>query len=129
MEQRTYTVAEANALLPDVRHLVKQILEARARVIQLQPDLWPTVQKAVFNGGSKAASRAIRHIIAIQQALRMLQESNIVVKDVNTGLIDFPALRDGQLVYLCWQYDEPAIEFWHDIDSGYAGRQPIDELF
>jgi hypothetical protein len=126
MDQRTYTVAEANALLPHVRTLVRQILDARAGVIQLQPDLWPAVQKVVFNGGSKSVTEATRYIVAIQHALGVLQRFNIVVRDVNTGLIDFPALRNEQLVYLCWQYDEPSVQFWHDVDSGFTGRQRID---
>jgi hypothetical protein len=129
MNERTYSVAEANALLPQVRSLVRQILAARARLLALQPELWPAVERAVFNGGSKAVSDATRHILLIQQALSALQQSNVLVKDINTGLVDFPALRNGQLVYLCWQYDEPSVQFWHDVDSGFAGRQRIDETF
>jgi hypothetical protein len=102
------------------------MLDARAGVMQLQPELWPAVQRAAFNGGSKTVTEATRYIVRIQQALGVLQQLNIVVRDVNTGLLDFPALRDGQLVYLCWQYDEPSVQFWHDTDSGFADRQRID---
>ncbi len=129
MRDQPYTVAEANAILPQVRRLVQSILTARAHVIHLQPELWPAVQAAVFNGGSKAVSEASRYIVIIQEALRVLQSLNILVKDINTGLIDFPAERDGQLVLLCWQYDEPSVQFWHDPDTGFAGRKRIDELF
>ena len=129
MDQHVYTVAEANALLPQVRTLVRQILDARAHVMQIQPELWPAVQKAVFNGGGKQVTEATRAIISIQQALRVLHQLSIVVRDINTGLIDFPALRHGQPVYLCWQYDEPSVQFWHDLDTGYGGRQPIDDTF
>ena len=129
MEERTYTVAEANALLPYVRSLVRQILDARTSVIQLQPELWPAVQKAALNGGSKAATQASRQIIAIQEALKALQRLNIMVRDVNTGLVDFPALRHGEVVYLCWQYDEPRVEYWHDSASGFNNRQGIDDSF
>ncbi len=129
MRERIYSVAEANALLPQVRSLVRQILAARARVLELQPELWPAVERAVFNGGGKAVSDATHYILTIQQVLSALHQFNVLVKDINTGLIDFPALRDGQLVYLCWQYNEPSVQFWHDVDSGFAGRRRIDETF
>jgi hypothetical protein len=129
MNDRLYSVAEANAILPQVRSLVQKMLTARAHVLHLQPELWPAVQAAIFNGGSKSVSEAARHIIAIQDAIYTLQALNILVKDINTGLIDFPAERHGQLVFLCWQYDEPSVQFWHDVDSGFAGRQRIDETF
>ena len=129
MNDRLYTVAEANAILPQVRALVQAMLIARGHVMQLQPELWPTIQAAVFNGGSKTVSEATRYIVAIQEAIRALQDLNILVKDINTGLIDFPAERDGQLVLLCWQYDEPTVQFWHDPDTGFAGRQRIEEWF
>lgn len=129
MQDRLYTVAEANAILPHVRSLVQKMLTARTNVLHLQPELWPAVQAAVFNGGSKTVSEASRQIIAIQEAIAALQRLNILVKDINTGLIDFPAERDGQLVLLCWQYDEPSVQFWHDVDSGFAGRQRIDDTF
>ncbi len=129
MDERLYSVAEANALLPYVRSVVETMLAARQQILLLQPDLWPTIQAAVFNGGSKTASEVTRYIIMIQSAIHTLQALNILVKDVNTGLIDFPAERDGQLVYLCWQFDEPSVQFWHDVDSGFAGRQRIDETF
>jgi hypothetical protein len=129
MDERTYSVAEANALLPQVRKLVEQMLAARAKVLELQPELWPAVEQAVFNGGGKAISQATRQILVIQHALGVLHRLNIYVKDINTGLVDFPARRNDQLVYLCWQYDEPSVQFWHDVDSGFAGRQRIDDAF
>lgn len=129
MEDRLYTVAEANAILPQVRRLVQRMLTARTNVLHLQPELWPAVEAAVFNGGSKTVSEASRQIIAIQESIAALQRMNILVKDINTGLIDFPAQREGQVVLLCWQYDEPSVQFWHDVDTGFAGRQRIDESF
>ena len=129
MDEHLYSVSEANALLPYIRTLVASMLEAREAILSLQPELWSVIQAAVFNGGSKSASDVTHYILTIQDAIRKLQSLNIVVKDVNTGLIDFPAERDGQLIYLCWLYDEPSVQFWHDIDSGFAGRQRIDETF
>lgn len=129
MDEHLYSVSEANALLPYVRTLVASMLEAREAILSLQPELWSVIQAAVFNGGSKSASNVTRYILTIQDAIRKLQSLNIIVKDVNTGLLDFPAERDGQLIYLCWLYDEPSVQFWHHVDTGFAGRQRIDETF
>lgn len=129
MDEHLYSVSEANALLPYVRTLVASMLEAREAILSLQPELWSVIQAAVFNGGSKSASNVTRYILTIQDTIRKLQSLNIIVKDVNTGLLDFPAERDGQLIYLCWLYDEPSVQFWHHVDTGFAGRQRIDETF
>jgi hypothetical protein len=125
MPPRFFTVAEANALLPEVRQLVKSMLAARQEVLDLQPQLWPEVEKAATNGGSKTMSRATRQIIIIQNILHTLDAWGIQVKDLNTGLIDFPARYDDRTVLLCWQYDEPSVQFWHEVDAGFAGRKRI----
>ncbi len=125
MTSRFFTVAEANALLPEVRLLVERMLAARTEVLHLQPQLWPAVEKAVTNGGSKAITAATRQIVIIQDILHLLTALGIQVKDMNTGLIDFPARFQDRTVLLCWQYDEPSVQFWHDIDTGFAGRQRI----
>lgn len=125
MPPRFWTVAEANVILPDVRQLVARMLRAREEVLALHPLLWPAVEKAAQNGGSKSVSEATRQIMIIQDVLRTLDAWGIQVKDLNTGLIDFPARYQGRTVLLCWQYDEPSVQFWHDVDTGFAGRQRI----
>jgi hypothetical protein len=125
MAPHFYTVAEANAVLPEVRRLVKMMLDARHEVVELQPQLWPVVEKAVHNGGGKTVSQATRQIMQIQDMLATLDDLGIQVKDLNTGLIDFPAHKDGRTVLLCWLYDEPSVQFWHEVDTGFAGRQRI----
>jgi hypothetical protein len=57
-----------------------------------------------------------------------IQATGVLIKDINLGLLDFPALKDGREVYLCWQYGEGEIAFWHEIEAGFAGRQPIDSF-
>ncbi len=127
MPPRLWTLAEANAVLPEVRQLVARMLQARQEVLGLQPQLWPAVEKAATNGGSKSLSEATRQIVTIQDVLQALDNWGIQVKDINTGLIDFPARYQGRTVLLCWQYDEPSVQFWHDVDTGFAGRQRITE--
>jgi hypothetical protein len=125
MPPRFFTVAEANALLPEVRQLVKEMLAARQEVLDLQPQLWPEVEKAATNGGGKTMSKATRQIIIIQNILHTLDAWGIQVKDMNIGLIDFPARYEDRTVLLCWQYDEPSVQFWHEVDAGFAGRKRI----
>ena len=125
MPPRFFTVAEANALLPEVRQLVKEMLAARQEVLDLQPQLWPEVEKAATNGGGKTVSKATRQIIIIQNILHTLDAWGIQVKDVNIGLIDFPARYEDRTVLLCWQYDEPSVQFWHEVDAGFSGRKRI----
>ena len=127
MPPRFFTVAEANAVLPVVRQLISKMLVARQEVLDLQPQMWPAVEQAVSNGGSKTVTEATRQIMIIQDVLQTLYGMGIQVKDMNTGLVDFPAQRHGRTVLLCWQYDEPAVQFWHDIDTGFAGRQRITD--
>jgi hypothetical protein len=77
-----------------------------------------------------AARQAVDRITAeIRQGLQEIQTLGCVVKDLDMGLLDFPALRDGQEVYLCWRVGEDRIESWHGIDEGYTGRKPLDDLF
>jgi hypothetical protein len=125
MPPRLFTLAEANALLPRVRTLIAGMLQARSEVLELQPQIWPIIERAALNGGNKTVTEATRQIMIIQDAIHVLTDLGIQVKDLNTGLIDFPARHHGRTVLLCWLYDEPSVQFWHDVDTGFAGRQRI----
>jgi hypothetical protein len=125
MAKRYYTVEEANEALKTLRPLVAGLLAARQRIVDAQPELWPVLEKAVGNGGGKRAGEVLADFEQVQQAVRAIEALGIEIKDVNTGLVDFWALRDGREVYLCWRYNEPAVAFWHDLEAGFAGRQPL----
>lgn len=122
---RYFTVAEANALLPEVRRTVARMLEARQNIIVARPDVWPVLEKAVGNGGSQRAGELIFEFEKVQAAAKRISELGLHLKDINTGLVDFLSLRDGREVYLCWRYDEPAVTHWHDLEAGFAARQPL----
>jgi hypothetical protein len=122
---RYYTVAEANALLPTLRPIVAAMLSARQRIVDAQPDLWPVLEKAAGNGGSAKATAVLPDFEIVQRSILAIQELDLELKDINTGLIDFLAQRDGRDVYLCWRYDEPRVSHWHDLEAGFAGRQPL----
>lgn len=123
---RHFSVDEANAILPRVRAIVASVLAARQRMIDAQPEVWPTLERAVGNGGSKKAGELVEEFKKVEDGVKALQNLGILVKDVNTGLLDFPSLRGDREVFLCWRYDEPEVAFWHDLQAGFAGRQAID---
>lgn len=91
----------------------------------LRPEVWPVLEKATGNGGSRKAGELLELFLKFEKLLKKLQSYGCELKGLEQGLVDFPAIRDGRSVYLCWQYNEPEIVFWHDIDAGFAGRQPL----
>lgn len=122
---RYFTLEEANALLATLRPLMREVLAARQQIVAAEPALWPVLEKALGNGGSRKAGAMLQHFEVIQNGVRAIERLGLEVKDVNLGLVDFLAQRDGRDVYLCWRYDEPRITHWHDLDAGFAGRQPL----
>ncbi len=122
---RYFTVEQANEALKILKPLVQEMMEIRQSILERQPETWPALQKAVGNGGSKAASLMAQEFARLNDLARQIQSTGILLKDINLGLLDFPSLRDGREVYLCWRYGEDLIEYWHDVDAGYAGRQKL----
>jgi hypothetical protein len=120
-----FTVEEANAALPALRAIVGKMLEARQRIVDAQPQVWPVLEKAAGNGGSPLASAVLKDFEIVQHSVKAIQKMGIELKDINTGLVDFLAERDGRDVYLCWRYDEPSVAHWHDLETGFSGRQPL----
>jgi hypothetical protein len=120
-----FTAEEANRALPQVRSLVAQVMQAREVIITAQPELWPVLEKAIGNGGSKKAGELLAEFQRVEQGVKRLQDIGCVLKDMSIGLVDFPALRDGREVLLCWKFDEPEVMFWHDLQSGYQGRKRL----
>lgn len=122
---RYFTTEQANEALVVIKPMVAEILEIRQIILERQPDIWPSLQKAVGNGGSKAASQVALEFARMDTLVRQIQASGALLKDLNIGLLDFPSLREGREVYLCWRYGEDSVQYWHDLDSGYAGRQKL----
>lgn len=121
-----YTPKEANDLLEVVRPMVEDLIKIGERIRAHQPEIWSVVEKSAGNGGNPALSKMLPDFDRLDAILHRLQDMNIEVKDLSTGLIDFPAIKDGKVIYLCWKYNEGLVQFWHEIEAGFAGRQPID---
>ncbi len=121
-----FTLDEANAQLPRVRQLLLELQQARALILAARPDLAPVLQKAGTNGGSRRAGEMLAEFTRFEQALAALQAIGCVLKEVDPGLVDFlHRLPNGREVYLCWRQGEERIEFWHELNSGFAGRQRL----
>lgn len=122
---RYFTLEEANTTLETIRPLMRQALEIRARLLELQPELAPILQNLLGNGGSKVGSQAALEFDRLHALVDQINATGALLKDLNSGLIDFLARRADRDVYLCWRYDEAQVSHWHDLDTGFAGRQPV----
>lgn len=131
--QRTYTVHEANQLLPQVRRLVGQIVELSAQLDELTDHVRiaqyrmgrpaaTSVDRDRFEESTAALRRAEDDLVA---ALGGLEELGVQLKDPRTGLVDFLSDRNGELVELCWQLGEDRVAHWHRIGEGFPGRRPL----
>jgi len=120
-----FTLQQANETLNIIRPLMDEVQAIREKIMSTQPDAWTAIEKSVGNGGSRALSQIVQDFEKLDTLVHQVLDTGVLIKDVNIGLLDFPALKDGREVYLCWQYGEGDIAFWHEIEAGYAGRQPI----
>jgi hypothetical protein len=120
-----FTLEEANRVVGQVKFLMKRILEIRREVLEHHPELLPVLQNIGKNGGSRVASQLVDQFRLLESLVGEIQATGALVKDINTGLLDFPSLRDGHEVYLCWQYGEDTIQYWHETNAGYSERKPF----
>jgi hypothetical protein len=128
MAQRYFTLQEANETLNLIRPLMDEVQAIRIKILKNQPEAWPAIEKSAGNGGNRALSNMVQDFEKFDALIHRIQDMDVLIKDINLGLLDFPALKDGREVYLCWQYGEGDIAFWHEVEEGYAGRQPIDSF-
>ena len=124
---KLFTVEEANALLPTVRGVVGRIQRAYARVSAAQEQARLAAGGAAHGGGGmEGGASYVLSLSELAEASGELEELGVQLKDYVRGLIDFPAMREGRFVLLCWQMGEgDELEWWHDLEAGFAGRQPL----
>ena len=128
---RYFTVEEARATLPLVRALLLEARAQKRRLDDLRVGLADTATKTLGNGhlrdDSMAGNRdeAERLLVALQATIERIEAMGCLVKDVDSGLADWPSLRDGREVLLCWRLGEPDILYWHEPEAGFRGRQPL----
>jgi len=119
-----YTRDEARALLPQLRRWLAELNRLRAEAERYELRLSGLMVAGLDTGGD-TVNGWIRALAGMQQVLTEFQRREIMVKDVTRGLVDFPALIGDREVFLCWEADEDDIEFWHDLDVGYSGREKL----
>lgn len=134
---KIFTLDEAQTLLPVLESLLNRAMEAKQAAEELQEEAGATARRILESGGLHidigAAQRRRLTLEALVQrakdALEEIHDSGVQVKDLDAGLLDFPCLLEGETVFLCWKRGEPRIVWWHRIEDGFAGRQPIDARF
>ena len=124
---KLFTVEEANALLPTVRRIVASVVRAHAEVLKFQEAAQRAAEGAELGGGfMPGGSRYVLALVRLVERAGELEALGVQLKDFARGLIDFPSMRDGRVVLLCWELGEgDQIEWWHETEAGYAGRQPL----
>lgn len=121
---RHFSADQANALLPELEPRLRSLREARDRLTDSEAhELLSGTASA--NGGGIPGKLVGEAFVEVRALLAELQGLGIVVRDLDRGLIDFPAIRDDQEIYLCWQLDEPEIAYWHELEAGFNGRRPL----
>ena len=124
---KIFSIEEANALLPQVRKVLLAIKRGRSRLLAYQDAAKQAATGAELGGGGMPdGGRYVTILLKIASDTAELDTLGVQLKDYERGLIDFPSLRDGRVVLLCWHLgDGDQIEWWHDVEAGFAGRQPI----
>ena len=122
--ERHYTVEQANAARPWVAERVDRIQDALEE-LRRRESIDAFDQLDAESGGSYPGRSIARAVLEILWAASELQAMDIVLRDADRGLVDFPSIRNGEEVYLCWLADEPRVDWWHEPDTGFAGRKPL----
>lgn len=124
---KLFTIDEANTLLPSVRPIVRSIQRSHRRLISFHRTAKQAAEGAEQGGGGMTQGpRYARLLIDLSLGAGQLESLGVQLKDYSQGLIDFPSMRDGRVVLLCWKADEgDQLEWWHDLEAGFGGRQPL----
>ena len=124
LHERHFTVEQANASLASVKPLLQRLRDARDLLTDSEAHAALT-DSAPTNGGGEPGTQVGEAFLEVRGLLLALQEAGLVVRDIERGLIDFPAILEGREVYLCWELGEDEVAWWHELESGYRGREPL----
>jgi hypothetical protein len=132
VEQRYFTAEEANEALLEVRPLTEELVGHRRALVELQERQSVVTARIAGNGGNvepheleEVQAQLDEEVAGIARCVARIHEVGALVKDLDDGLVDFPASRDGRDVLLCWRLGEDEIGFWHGLDEGFSGRKPL----
>ena len=123
--KKHFTLDEARRLVPHLRRVFKDVQRRRVRLRDADARLAKLMSKTGGDIGGANLTSLLMDLVQVNSQLHRVQQMGVLIKDLDRGLLDFPHLRDGREVFLCWELDEDDIEFWHDLDTGYAGRERL----
>ena len=135
MSDRTFTLDEAQTLLPILESLLKQAIAGKKLIEEVDAELQETARRVFVNGGTmvnvvqlaRRKGERERAIQRIKDAVAEIDATGVQVKDLDVGLLDFPCKVEGEIILLCWKLGEETITHWHGTTEGFAGRKPIDD--
>jgi hypothetical protein len=125
VHERHFTREEANALLPQLTAMLGQLRESKDELTDTEAHE-ALSEAAPANGGGDEGKQVGVAFLEVRRLLGTIEQAGIVLRDIDRGLVDFPALLDDREVYLCWELGEDEVAFWHDLETGYGGREPLD---
>ncbi len=124
---RVFSLFEANQLIPQLQSHLSTVQRRKAVLIRTREEVQKASANASFGGGTTVGPEYIRSLQDISTNLRAISELGVVVKDIDLGLCDFPHVREGRIVYLCWKLGEEEIRWWHEVTTGYGDRCPLED--
>ena len=127
IEDRIFTLAEALGLLPQLRSVVEDASVVWRRMKELNPEIQKVRDKIPLDGFSPHGVEYVEAVSKLLFLLHQIKDMGVVLKDIEKGLCDFPYVKHGKIVYLCWHLGEDSIGYWHEVETGFAGREPLDE--
>jgi hypothetical protein len=125
VHERHFTREEANALLPQLTAMLDRLREAKDDLTDTEAHE-ALSESAPGNGGGEEGKQVGVAFLEVRRLLETIEQSGIVLRDIDRGLVDFPAVLDDLEVYLCWELGEDEVGYWHDLETGYGGREPLD---
>jgi hypothetical protein len=125
LHERHFTREEANALLPQLTTLLTRLREAKDELTDAGAHE-ALSEAAPTNGGGKQGQQVGVAFLEVRRLLDVVEQAGIVLRDIDRGLVDFPAVVEGDEVYLCWELGEDEVAYWHELEGGYGGREPLD---
>jgi hypothetical protein len=124
---RVFSLFEANQLIPQLQSHLSQVQQGKSIVLQTRDEIRKASARASFGGGTPVGSDYVKSLQGISANLQAIHQMGVVVKDIDTGLCDFPHMRDGRVVFLCWKLGEKEIRWWHETTTGYKDRCPLED--
>jgi hypothetical protein len=125
--ERIFTRHEANDMLPRIRPLLEDLRGAWSRIKELNPEIKKIREKAMFDAWHPDGVEYVEAVSRLTSLIGEIRGLGVLVKDLDKGLCDFPYKKRDRVVYLCWHLGEDSIGFWHEIEAGFAGREPLGE--